>query len=124
MTATVQLALVVAALVVACILIGVAIGWTLAIRAIGMTARWARTGNITAPSRGGVKSDAPGVRTSSTATIEVRAAQEAHAKIVERGADRFMELEPRLTREQARERATAALEMMGAFNATGGIPAA
>src|SRR5689334_4788 len=112
-----------AALFGAGIAVGVIVTWAIVSRSLGMVSLFRRTGNLTAPDRGTTKADTPGPRVSHGGTIEMRAAEQARERVIERGTARFMELQPALTKAEARQRAEEALKMMGAFDSTGGIPA-
>lgn len=122
MNATLGVLVVGAALFGSGVAVGVLVTWAIVSRSLGMVSLFRRTGNLTAPDRGATKSDGPGPRVSHGGTIEMRAAQEARERVIERGTARFMELQPELTKAEARERAEEALKMMGAFDPTGGIP--
>jgi hypothetical protein len=110
---------VVVALCLASLLIGMLVGAVLAIviydRATRRTASIQRTGRPDDPTRmlthvpGGEFAGIP----SPIANSEQRAAYE---KVVDRGAAQMMELQPGLTREEARQKARHALAELGAFN--------
>lgn len=66
----------------------------------------------------------PVVGAPSGVSIEQQAAERALERVVGRGADELMSVEPGLTRAQAVDKARRILEETGAFNVSGGIPSA
>lgn len=56
--------------------------------------------------------------------VERTDADAAFDRVVDRGAETFMRLEPALSRDQAKAKARRALEETGSFSPLGGVPSA
>ena len=95
------------------IVLGVALALLIYERAQARVARWQRTGQVDAPPKT-TTTAVPGGEFAGV-SVEAEAQQRAYAKVIERGAEQMMELEPGLTIEEARAKARRALEELGAF---------
>jgi hypothetical protein len=109
------------ALVVGAFALGVVVGAVLALfiseRAQERLARYQRTGRPGAPPSTTISTVPGGEFHEFGMSEEAKAQQRAQRNVVERGAEQFMAIHPELTLDEARARAKAALEAVGAFKA-------
>lgn len=100
------------------VVVGVLVGVILTERAQERMARYQRTGTMGVPHV--AQAHLPGGEFAGPTTLEAAERERAYERVVERGATEFMRLEPALTPTEARRKAMAAIDELGAFSR--GIP--
>ncbi len=102
-----------------CLFVGAVVGAVVGIgiydRAMSRAARMQRTGNPDKPSKKPGETAVPGGEFSGPSSLERQAQERAYSRVVDRGADEFMRLNPALTKPQAQAMARDTLESVGAF---------
>ena len=93
-------------------LIGCAVAVVVYDHAFRSTARWQKIGRPDKPTATKAVMTDRAV-TGQGMSPESQAAERALERVIERGADEFMQASPRLTREEARAKARAALDSVG-----------